>query len=40
MGAIKPLKRYEKGVVSTLYICFRPKAKFSDAYFEQFFDAG
>ncbi|MEZ8306658.1 restriction endonuclease subunit S [Vibrio splendidus] len=40
MGAIKPLKRYEKGVVSTLYICFRPKAKFSEAYFEQFFDAG
>lgn len=40
MGAIKPLKRYEKGVVSTLYICFRPKAKFSGAYFEQFFDAG
>ncbi|HGO5301503.1 TPA: restriction endonuclease subunit S [Vibrio harveyi] len=40
MGAIKPLKRYEKGVVSTLYICFRPKSQFSEAFFEQFFDAG
>ncbi|PMN78609.1 restriction endonuclease subunit S [Vibrio splendidus] len=40
MGAIKPLKRYEKGVVSTLYICFRPKAKFSESFFEQFFDSG
>lgn len=40
LGAIKPLKRYEKGVVSTLYICFRPKAQFSEAFFEQFFDAG
>lgn len=40
MGAIKPLKLYDKGVVSTLYICFRPKAGFSGDYFEQFFNAG
>jgi len=40
MGAIKPLKFYDSGVVSTLYICFRPKGGFDEAYFEQFFDAG
>ncbi|TMS91580.1 restriction endonuclease subunit S [Pseudoalteromonas sp. S201] len=40
MGAIKPLKYYEKGVVSTLYICFRPKADYCEHYFEQYFDAG
>ncbi|MGL4829243.1 MAG: restriction endonuclease subunit S [Vibrio sp.] len=40
MGAIKPLKFYDSGVVSTLYICFRPKKGFEEAYFEQFFDAG
>ncbi|EMK6855295.1 TPA: restriction endonuclease subunit S [Vibrio cholerae] len=40
MGAIKPLKFYDSGVVSTLYICFRPKKGFKEAYFEQFFDAG
>ncbi|EHK9017504.1 restriction endonuclease subunit S [Vibrio vulnificus] len=40
MGAIKPLKFYDIGVVSTLYICFRPKKGFEEAYFEQFFDAG
>ena len=40
MGAIKPLKYYEKGVVSTLYICFRPKADHCEHYFEQYFDAG
>ncbi|MDD1796262.1 restriction endonuclease subunit S [Enterovibrio sp. ZSDZ42] len=40
MGAIKPLKQYSKGVVSTLYICFRPKNGYNEAYFEQYFDAG
>lgn len=40
MGAIKPLKFYDSGVVSTLYICFRPQKGFEEAYFEQFFDAG
>lgn len=38
-GAIKSLQLYDRGVVSTLYICFRPKAKgvyslFFDHYFE------
>lgn len=40
VGAIKPLKLYDKGVVSTLYICFRcldPKAV---GFWEQYFDAG
>lgn len=42
MGAIKRLNRYEKGVVTTLYICFavRDKANCCPVFFEQFFDAG
>lgn len=42
MGAIKRLNRYEKGVVTTLYICFavRDAANCCPAFFEQFFDAG
>lgn len=40
VGAIKLLKRYEKGVVSTLYICFRAKDKSDNLFFEQYFDAG
>lgn len=41
-GAIKRLTRYDKGVVTTLYICFRPKAN-GDAdpdFFEHYFEAG
>lgn len=40
VGAIKPLKLYEKGVVSTLYICFRCNVPDSIGYWEQYFDAG
>ncbi len=40
MGAIKPLKYYEMGVVSTLYICFRAKGVYISDFFEQYFDAG
>ena len=42
MGAIKRLNRYEKGVVTTLYICFavRDESNFCPVFFEQFFDAG
>lgn len=40
MGAIKRLKYYEKGVVSTLYICFRIKSEDNPSFFEQYFDAG
>ena len=40
VGAIKPLKLYEKGVVSTLYICFRCKDPNAIGFWEQYFDAG
>ncbi|MCH2038609.1 MAG: restriction endonuclease subunit S [Rickettsiales bacterium] len=40
MGAIKRLKRYDKGVVSTLYICFKINTKDSGEFFEYFFDQG
>lgn len=41
MGAIKRLKKYDKGVVSTLYICFRLKNSSNYAtYFENYFDGG
>ncbi|MCC8380336.1 restriction endonuclease subunit S [Xenorhabdus sp. PB30.3] len=40
MGAIKSLKDYEKGVVSTLYICFKAKTGYNPSFFEQYFDAG
>ena len=40
MGAIKCLNRYEKGVVSTLYICFKFKDSFLNKFFEQYFEAG
>ena len=40
VGAIKPLKLYDKGVVSTLYICFRCKNPKEIDFWEQYFDAG
>lgn len=40
MGAIKRLNNYDKGVVSTLYICFSTNTEKSARYFEQFFDFG
>ncbi len=40
VGAIKPLKLYEKGVVSTLYIVFRCKDPIAIGFWEQYFDAG
>lgn len=40
VGAIKPLKLYDKGVVSTLYICFRCKDPNAIEFWEQYFDAG
>lgn len=40
VGAIKPLKLYDKGVVSTLYICFRCKDPKEIGFWEQYFDAG
>lgn len=38
-GAIKRLDRYGNGAVSTLYICFMPKEKFSSDYLVQYFES-
>ena len=40
MGAIKRLKRYEKGVVSTLYICFKNNDFFDNSFAEQYYETG
>lgn len=40
MGAIKPLKKYEKGVVSTLYICFNIKDNSNPDFYEHYFESG
>lgn len=40
MGAIKRLKKYDKGVVSTLYICFKFKKSVSLQFMEQYFEFG
>jgi type I restriction enzyme S subunit len=40
MGAIKCLNRYKKGVVSTLYICFKFQDGNVNSFFEQYFESG
>ncbi len=40
MGAIKSLKRYDKGVVSTLYICFSFDKYINLSFMEQYFETG
>ena len=40
MGAIKKLINYEKGVVSTLYICFRFHSNVNSDYMKHYFDSG
>lgn len=41
MGAIKPLDRYDSGIVSSLYICFRlTKRGFDHGFFRHYFEAG
>ncbi len=40
IGAIKKLTRYDKGVVSPLYICFKTKKNDSSDYLEKYFDSG
>lgn len=40
VGAIKPLRLYDKGVVSTLYICFKCNNPEEIDFWEQYFDAG
>ncbi len=39
LGAIKRLKKYDKGVVSTLYICFKA-GEDNVSFLEQFFESG
>lgn len=42
VGAIKPLLRYESGVVSSLYLCFRirPDVEADADFFRHYFEAG
>ncbi len=40
MGAIKRLKLYDKGVVSTLYICFSLNKHINSDFFEQYVESG
>lgn len=41
IGAIKPLDRYDSGIVSSLYICFRlAKRGFDHDFFRHYFEAG
>lgn len=39
MGAIKRLTKYDKGIVSTLYICFRTKNNYNISFLEQLFES-
>lgn len=39
-GAIKPLRLYDNGVVSTLYICFKCNDPREIDFWDQYFDAG
>ena len=40
MGAIKKLNNYDKGVVSTLYICFRINNENASIFYEKYFESG
>ncbi len=41
MGAFKPLERYDSGIVSSLYICFRLAGQDHDhGFFRHYFEAG
>lgn len=40
MGAIKRLNKYDTGIVSSLYICFRLKDRCSEEFYDHYFDAG
>ena len=39
MGAIKRLTKYDKGIVSTLYICFKKRNNDNVSFLEQFFES-
>ncbi len=40
LGAIKRLKNYQTGVVSTLYICFKLENNYSEEYVDHYFSSG
>jgi type I restriction enzyme S subunit len=42
MGAIKRLNNYDRGVVTTLYICFalKDESNYAADFFEQYFESG
>jgi len=40
MGAIKRLNIYDKGIVSSLYICFTNPNEIESRFYEQYFDGG
>ncbi|MHA0958546.1 restriction endonuclease subunit S [Enterobacter cancerogenus] len=40
MGAIKMLTNYDKGVVSTLYICFKLNTNQSNSFYQHYFESG
>ncbi|MDQ0160019.1 type I restriction enzyme S subunit [Alkalibacillus salilacus] len=40
LGAIKMLDKYDNGVVSTLYICFRLKQPYLQSFYKHYFDSG
>lgn len=40
MGAIKMLTNYDRGVVSTLYICFKLNANQSNSFYQHYFESG
>lgn len=40
MGAIKRLDLYDKGIVSSLYICFRPTNEAQSDYLKYYFESG
>jgi len=39
LGAIKNLERYDEGIVSTLYICFRLKDTYNLGFYKYYFDS-
>ncbi|MDH0671482.1 restriction endonuclease subunit S [Enterobacter hormaechei] len=40
MGAIKMLTNYDRGVVSTLYICFKLNTNQSNSFYQHYFESG
>ena len=38
-GVVKKLNQYDKGIVSNLYICFKPNENINSTYLEQYFNS-